>query len=170
MKPSNDSRGSVISLNQISRRIPANAAARSASEPAISQRREMRSASSPAGIANRMNGSVSAVCNRPVWPSPTPSSSTATMGAAASAICSADCAARLDQARRLKVVGRLDASVDMARFPEIRSDANFHSQDAETHPLPDNAGSATGLDAVANELQEKGKSAILCRWTRVAPV
>ncbi|WP_249169781.1 hypothetical protein [Bradyrhizobium liaoningense] len=29
-----------------------------------------------------------------------------TMGAAASAICSADCAARLDQAKRLKVSGR----------------------------------------------------------------
>ena len=31
--------------------------------------------------------------------------STATMGAAASATCSADCAARLDQASRLKVGG-----------------------------------------------------------------
>ena len=31
------------------------------------------------------------------------------MGAAASAICSADCAARLDQASRLKVAGRRGA-------------------------------------------------------------
>jgi hypothetical protein len=102
-------------LNQISARIPASAAARSASEPAISARREMRSASNPAGIANRINGSVSAVCNSPVWPSPTPSISTATIGAAASAICSADCAVRLDQARRLKVGG--SAMADMAGFP-----------------------------------------------------
>ena len=70
----------------------ANAAARSASAPAINLRREMWSASSPAGIANRMKGSVSAVCNSPVWPSPTPSSSTATIGAAWRLICSADCA------------------------------------------------------------------------------
>ena len=65
-----------------------------------------------------MKGSVSAVCNNPVWPSPTPSSSTATMGAAASAICSADWAARLDQARRLKVAGRRGVSAaDMAVIP-----------------------------------------------------
>ena len=54
---------------------------------------------------------VSAVCNRPVWPSPTPRISTATIGAAASAICSADCAARLDQASRLKVAGKRVVSV-----------------------------------------------------------
>ena len=105
----------LIRLSQISSKIPASAAARIASEPAISQRREKRSASSPEGIANRMNGSVSAVCSRPVWPSPTPSISTATMGAAASAICSADWAARLDQASRLKVLGSCGVSVaDMA--------------------------------------------------------
>src|SRR4051812_18589774 len=56
----------------------------------------------PAGIAKRTKGKVSAVCSNPVSPSPAPSSSTATIGAAASATCSADCAARLDQARRVK--------------------------------------------------------------------
>ena len=55
-------------------RIAISAAARNASAPAISRRREMRSASKPAGIANSTNGNVSAVCSRPVWPSPTPSS------------------------------------------------------------------------------------------------
>ena len=39
----------------------------------------------------------------------------------ASAICSADCAARLDQARRLKVGGRaISAEVDMAQIRESR--------------------------------------------------
>jgi hypothetical protein len=106
IKPSTESRGSVNRPSQIRSSVAASAAARNASEPAIRTRREKRSASRPAGIANRMNGSVSAVCSRPVSPSPTPSMSTATIGAAASAICSADCAARFDQARRLKVEGR----------------------------------------------------------------
>src|ERR1700710_2078729 len=98
----------------------------------------MRSASNPAGIANRMNGSVSAVCNRPVWPSPTPSISTATIGAAASAICSADWAARLDQARRLKVGGRrVVLKADMAGFPEIVARAWLGPQEGQTHPVPD---------------------------------
>ena len=139
MKPSNESSGSVIWPSQISSRMPANAAARSASEPAITQRREMRSASRPAGIANRMKGNVSAVCSRPVWPSPTPSSSTATMGAAASAICSADWAARLDQARRLKVAGRRGVVVGgHGKFPE-RFDSHLivWPEDDPTHPFPD---------------------------------
>jgi hypothetical protein len=38
------------------------------------------------------------------------------MGAAASAICSADCAERFDQARRLKVLGSVLVS-DMAKIP-----------------------------------------------------
>src|SRR3954454_3118202 len=105
MKPSSASHGNVKRSNQISARIPSSAPARSASDPAIRARREMRSANSPAGMANRTNGSVSAVCSAPVRPSPTPSVSTATMGAAASATCSADCAARLDHAIRLKVGG-----------------------------------------------------------------
>jgi hypothetical protein len=42
-----------------------------------------------------------------VSPAPAPRAKTATMGAAARPICSADCAARLDQARRPKEGGRL---------------------------------------------------------------
>src|SRR5437763_10198135 len=51
----------------------ASATARSASALAISERREIRSASRPAGIANSTKGNVSAVCRTPVWPSATPS-------------------------------------------------------------------------------------------------
>ncbi|MGX1107041.1 hypothetical protein AB7M47_005424 [Bradyrhizobium elkanii] len=138
MKPSKASSGSVIRPSHKSSRIAASAAARSASEPAITQRRDTRSASRPAGIANRMKGSVSAVCNRPVWPSPTPSSSTATIGAAASAICSADCAARLDQARRLKVAGRRGVSADMTESLIIRLPGSVWLEEARSHPFPDN--------------------------------
>src|SRR6201999_1689961 len=94
------------------------------SAPAISHRRDMRSVRRPAGIANNTKGRVSAVCSRPVWPSPTPSSSTATIGAAASAICSADCADRFDQARRLKVEGSFGVLLifDIAGFLGDRFD------------------------------------------------
>src|SRR5665647_3446394 len=68
MKPDSASRGRVKRFSPISMRIASSAAARNASAPAISRRREMRSASSPAGIANRMNGNVSAVCSRPAKP------------------------------------------------------------------------------------------------------
>src|SRR5437868_12545214 len=113
----------------------------------------MRSAASPAGIANRIKGRVSAVCSAPVRPSPTPSSSTATMGAAASAICSADWAARLDQARRLKVGGRRVSSVagiggSLGKFQQVDLTANVGFGARETHPITDKHS-----DAVANELQ-----------------
>src|ERR1700731_2223299 len=114
----------------------------------------MRSASSPAGIANRMNGGVSPVCNRPVWPSPTPSSSTATIGAAASAICSADCAARLDQASRLKVAGKelgMDASCALIR--------NMEARVVPTHPIPDEDFLIEG------EIIEEPESVSFPEWT-----
>jgi hypothetical protein len=75
----------------------------------------------------------------------------------------------------------------MAQFPEFRSGGIFRPKDAETHPLPDNTvprtehfqaktrqhsmpmetgsreenASNKKSDAVANELQQKEKSAIL---------
>src|SRR5207248_922633 len=59
-----------------------------------------------------------AVWSRPVPPAPAPRLSTATMGAAARPTCSADWAARLDQASRLKAAGsrgpdleRMDAGI-----------------------------------------------------------
>src|SRR5436189_132722 len=59
-------------------------------------------------MANRTNGKVRAVCSRPVWPSPAPNSSTATIGAAASATCSADCARSAD-----RMAERYRAAVDV---------------------------------------------------------
>ena len=76
--------------------------ARTASAAAMRRRRGMRSASTPAGMARSRNGSVAAVWRKPVSPAPAPSASTATSGAAARPICSADCAARFDHARRGK--------------------------------------------------------------------
>src|SRR5258705_4582535 len=73
----------------------------------------MRSASRPAGIDISRNGRVCAVCRTPVAPAPAPSVSTATMGAAASPICSADCAARLDHARRLNADGSLAGALEI---------------------------------------------------------
>src|SRR5689334_25330130 len=99
----------------MSAKVASRAAALSASAPAISRRRDRRSAIRPAGMANSTNGRVSTVCSRPVWPSPAPSASTATIGAAASATCSADCAARLDQARRLKLEGIIAESLVLGR-------------------------------------------------------
>jgi hypothetical protein len=62
------------------------------------------------------------------------------MGLAASAICSADCAARLDQASRLKVEGRRPVwSGDMVRFPWSRLTDNVGPQGIQTHPFPDKA-------------------------------
>src|SRR5215813_3239856 len=118
----------------------------------------MRSASRPAGIANRMKGNVSAVCSSPVWPSPTPSSSTATMGAAASAICSADCAARLDQASRLKVLGREGDSLiedmlieGMASFPKMADlVASLGDDRGQTHPLTDEWNRKSGEELVGH--------------------
>ena len=49
----------------------------------------------PAGMAKRRKGRVCAVCSRPVSPAPAPKAKTATMGAAASPICSADCASEI---------------------------------------------------------------------------
>src|SRR5260370_24156389 len=80
-------------------------AARTASAKAMRPRREARSARMPAGMAKRRKGKVCAVCSRPVSPAPAPKAKTATIGAAASQICAADCAARFDQTRRLKPAG-----------------------------------------------------------------
>ena len=55
-KPSSASSGSVISPSQIAAGSPRSAAARSASAPAISQRREIRSASRPAGNREQDEG------------------------------------------------------------------------------------------------------------------
>src|SRR5438067_12722746 len=104
-KPSSASRGSVSRPSGASASTPASASARSASAPAIRRGRDIRSASTPAGTESTRNGSVCAACSRPASPAPAPRASTATMGAAASATCSADCAARLDHARRLKADG-----------------------------------------------------------------
>ena len=104
----------------ISTRIAKSDAARSASAPAISRGRETRSARRPAGIANRRNGSVNAVCSRPASPSPAPSTITATIGAATRPICSADCAARLDHARRRKSRGRRRMSEFMCVVPRVK--------------------------------------------------
>jgi hypothetical protein len=79
---------------------------RSASAPAIRRTRDMRSASTPAGMDMMRNGSVCAACRMPAAASPAPITSTATIGAAASASCSADCAARLDQTNRWNAAGR----------------------------------------------------------------
>src|SRR5438034_775346 len=133
MKPSSASSGSVNRFRCASVRTPASESARSASAPAMSRRREARSASTPAGIESRRNGSVCAVCNSPVAPAPAPSASTATMGAAARPICSADCAARLDHASRLKLAGsrgealswnmlRAYGAVPHARTPHVAAE------------------------------------------------
>src|SRR5258706_1323705 len=82
----------------------------------------MRSASRPAGIDISRNGRVWAVCRTPVAPAPAPSVSTATMGAAARPICSADCAARLDHARRLNADGSLAGALEILAFEALRSD------------------------------------------------
>src|SRR5579875_3728260 len=86
--------------------MAASEAARRASAAVMRRQREARSASMPAGSASSRNGSVCAVWSKPVSPAPAPKASTAMMGAAARPICSADCAARLDQARRLKAGDR----------------------------------------------------------------
>src|SRR6185312_15133055 len=99
--------------------------------------------------ANRMKGSVSAVCNRPVSPSATPSVNTETMGAAASAICSADCAARFDQARRLKVAGSFEISkADIKTLP-CAVDRNMGGEGIRSHPISDKLSSARQLSFVA---------------------
>lgn len=54
-----------------------------------------------------MNGKVCAVCSHPVSPAPAPSAMTATIGAAANPICSADCAVKLDHAKRLNLEGEV---------------------------------------------------------------
>src|SRR5438046_2546886 len=134
MKPSSASSGSVNRFRCASVRTPASESARSASAPAMSRRREARSASTPAGIESRRNGSVCAVCNSPVAPAPAPSASTATMGAAARPLCSADCAARLDHASRLKLAGsrgealswnmlRAYGAVPHARTPHVAAES-----------------------------------------------
>ena len=80
--------------------------ARTASAPAIRARLGHRSASMPIGMANSTNGSVSATCSQLAVLASACRVSTATIGMAASAICSADCAARLEPASRLKPGGR----------------------------------------------------------------
>src|SRR4029079_16574627 len=110
-----------------------------------------------------------AVCNRPVWPSPTPSSSTATIGAAASATCSDDWAARLDQARRLKVGGKCVAAADMICFPE-RSIGRHCLAARRSNPPASRQGTSRYLrtvltkllDPVANELHEDRISVSCC--------
>src|SRR5438477_326439 len=101
----NTGRSSVSRPSGASASTPASASARIASAPAISRGRDIRSASTPAGTESTRNGSVCAVCSRPVSPAPAPRANTAIMGAAASATCSADCAARLDHASRLNADG-----------------------------------------------------------------
>src|SRR5207302_1997487 len=71
-KPSSASRGSVSRPRGASVSTPASASARSASAPAISRGRDIRSASTPAGTESRRNGSVCAVCSSPVSPAPAP--------------------------------------------------------------------------------------------------
>ena len=70
--------------------------------------REVRSAHKPSGIDSSRNGRVCAVASTPTSPGPAPSISTATMGVAARLSCSADCAARFDQARPVKDDGSLE--------------------------------------------------------------
>ena len=84
--------------------------ARSASAEAIKRRRDILSASTPAGMDSKRNGSVCAVWSTPVSEAVAPSRSTATRGAAASATCSENCALRLDQARRTNERGSTTAS------------------------------------------------------------
>src|SRR6202012_2946830 len=108
---------------------------------------------------NRMKGRVSAVCSRPVWPSPTPSSSTATIGAAASAICSADCADRFDQARRLKVEGKREGSETGIGMLPHGVGCTMWEEDGLSHPISDNACDA--------RVHEAGKATRfpMKRWT-----
>ena len=168
MKPSAASQGKVIRSDTIRNRIASRAMARSDSAPAIRRRRDMRSANRPAGIANSTKGRVSAVCNSPVAPSPTPSSSTATIGAAASAICSADCAARLDQARRLKVGGRRGISRagmedSLMALPDI-----IGLMAGPSHPLSDKRGlmASSGYRKVSAPLCAETGSARDCELVR----
>jgi hypothetical protein len=134
----------------------------------------MRSARSPAGIAISTNGSVSAVCNNPVSPSPTPSSSTATMGLAASAICSADCAARLDQASRLKVEGRREESgAGIWHFLSFVA-SNMETMLLRTHPISD---VGRGAGDITNNVQDWCGSVRIgspgtadCGWSRRPPI
>src|SRR5262249_44576444 len=124
--PSNPRSGSVSQPSCTSARAAASASARSASAEAMNRRREMRSASTPAGIDSTRNGSVCAVCKRPVSPAPAPSAITATMGAAARAICSADCAARFDHASRLKPAGSGIRSTMPATYERTRTPRTPH--------------------------------------------
>src|SRR5258706_6311828 len=77
-----------------------NDTARNASAATINRGRDIRSARMPAGIDNSRYGSVCAAVINPVSAGPAPSASTATIGMAARLICSADWAARFDQARK----------------------------------------------------------------------
>jgi hypothetical protein len=84
-------------------------------------RRERRSAHTPSGIDSNRNGSVCAVCRSPVPRASAPSANTATSGAAARLICSADCAARFDHASRWKTAGNriAEAEEDVAGIDEL---------------------------------------------------
>ena len=104
--PRKASSGHVTRPDCTKHRMARSDAARSPSDQTIRRGREMRSASRPAGIAKSRKGRVSAICNSPTSASRAPSAITATMAAAASAICSADCAARFDQASRTNAEGR----------------------------------------------------------------
>ena len=79
---------------------PTKDAVRKPSAQAINCLREIRSASRPSGIASSKNGSVWKAARNPISPGPAFNANTATMGTAARLTCSADCAARLAQARR----------------------------------------------------------------------
>lgn len=68
--------------------------ARTASAPIISFRLEMRSTIRPAGMESKRNGIVWPVCSKAVSLGPALSNSTAASGAAASAVCSENCAHR----------------------------------------------------------------------------
>ena len=103
--PISASKGSDNSPAQSSTGNVSSAAARSSSADAISRRRRIRSASTPAGSDSSRNGRLWAVESMPVSAGPAPSTRTARMGAAANAICSAHCADRFDQARRWKAAG-----------------------------------------------------------------
>ncbi len=105
--PNAASQGSVNPCNITINNTLSIAITRMPSASAIKVRRERRSAQTPNGIDSSRNGNVCAVCSKPVSRALAPSANTATSGAAARLICSADCATRFDHASRWNAAGNL---------------------------------------------------------------
>src|ERR1700744_5898702 len=110
--PSAASQGNVNSCEITSNSTLSMAITRMPSASAIRVRRERRSAQTPSGIDSNRKGKVWAVCSKPVSRALAPSANTATSGAAARLIYSADCATRFDHASRWNAAGKRIADED----------------------------------------------------------